>query len=316
MIGKLNRLAMLSVLVVAVTTSQALGMEKNLAGVPELQKSRLQQSIVRLADGQKDAYPLSVPLIASAQHGDTATYRLLLKKVNTALTEVDKVDAFRAWILGRVLFAADSIHDRDTVKATERELAQLLADEKLQNLDPGSLDHAMVAWAYGYFAGVSRQNYEQMKVPMLLALSKLEFAARQDTSGHDRVSNAVWAAVLVVNASANVQDREIYDDTLSRLKAIGDKGSVSSVLETALTRTADSSDYPAWTIGMVRVSATTMRDRLLESELAQPLRDAIRQAREWAAEPEQTGKNQWKAESEVVLGELSELLIRSEQTGS
>ena len=312
-----NKLALLALLTTTVgIDSEAIGMEKNLAGIPESQKSHLQQSIIKLAVDQHEAYPLSVALIASAQHGDQANYHALLQKVNTALAKGDKDDAYKAWMLGRVLFAADSIHDRDTVRTSERELAQLLTAAQLEKRDPASPEFAMLTWACAYYAGVSRHNFEHIRQPMLSALSALEIAARQDPSSHELASNAVWAAVMIAHASAGVDNREVYDDTINRLKAIAGKDSVSGALEATLTRTADTSDYPAWAIGMLRVSAAAMRDTALDHELTQPLNDAIRQAKDWGGQPNQTQKNQWKASSEAVLGELSELLTRPVQTSS
>jgi len=108
----------------------------------------------------------------------------------------------------------------------------------------------------------------------------------------------------------------VYEDTINRLKVISGKDSVSAALETTLTRSDASSDYPAWAFGLVRFSAAAMRDTTLDKELAQPLRDSIRQARDWGDQPNQTEANQWKADSEAVLGELSELLTRSAQISS
>jgi len=305
-----------AVLVIAGVSGQALGMEKNLAGMPESQKGHLQESILRLAVDQHDAYPLSVPLIASAQHGDEATYRSLLHKVDKALIKVAKDDAFNAWMLGRVLFAADSIHDSATVRIKERELGHLLTAAKLDRLDPASPGFAMYTWACAYYAGVNKNNYERIRQPMLLALTAMETASRSDSSNHELASNAVWAAVMVVHASASVDDRPVYEDTINRLKVMSGKNSVSGTLEATLTRSEETSDYPAWAFGLLRVSAAAMRDITLDNELAQPLRDSIRQAKDWGDLPNQTEANQWKADSEAVLGELSELLTRSAQINS
>jgi len=228
--------------------------------------------------------------------------------MNAALDKEVTDDAFKAWMLGRIVYAADSIHDLNTVQAVQGELLGLLTEGKLDKLDPASLGYTMYAWACGYYAGVGKTNYEQIRQPMLASLSALEIAARSDPSNHELASNALWAAVLTVHAAASVDDREVYDDTINRLKAIPGSDTVSAALDATLTRTEQSSDYPAWAIGMLRVSAATVGDLALTEELNQPLHDAIRQAKKWGGQPDQSQSNQWKASSEAVLGELSELL--------
>jgi hypothetical protein len=293
------------------TNSRASDMLKNPVEVSDAQKNQLQQVIAKLVVDQDQAYPLSLPLIASAQLGDSAVYRTVLAEMQAALGKIANADAFKAWMLGRILFAANSIHDAATVKSVQNQLAPLLIDTRLDSLAPTSMDYAMYAWACGYYAGVSQENYAAIKQPMLTALRNLEGASSEAPHDHDRLSNAVWTAVMIAQAAANMGDRATYEDMLECIKVLTTQETVSQALSTALTRTDTSSDYPAWAMGIVRLAAVTLQDTALDRELTAPLQHAIRQAKDWGRVPNQLPLNQWKANSEAVLAELTGLLAQA-----
>jgi len=79
-----------------------------------------------------------------------------------------------------------------------------------------------------------------------------------------------------------------------------------------LTRNDQSSDYPAWAFGMSRLAAAIMRDRTGYDALRPQTESAINDARTWAAKPALSAANQWKANSEAVLGELTNRLAEQQ----
>ena len=95
---------------------------RNLNGINYPEKNSITEIIKQLyvsADTKKDAYSLSLPLMAAAQQGDTEAYKKTLASINPLLQDM-KPDSFKAWLLGRLLFSAKSINDIDTVNKVTR----------------------------------------------------------------------------------------------------------------------------------------------------------------------------------------------------
>lgn len=92
-------------------------------------------------------------------------------------------------------------------------------------------------------------------------------------------SNALWAWIMDLQAAANAQDKENYDDILLHMKNMTDQPDIKSALSHGLLRTAASNDYPAWAISIVQSAAVKMGDEKLYKELEFPLETSIQDAK-------------------------------------
>lgn len=282
---------------------------KNLGKMDYVNKAEVSADIKKLAEGKEDIYSLSIPLIASAQQGDKEFYAVVLAKMNAAMAKTED-SPFKAWILGRVLLAADSIGDQTTINDTQVKLSKVLNDISSKIKPSTELDYAMYTWANAYLAALNSDQYLLNRDRMLLTANNLS-KIYQSNPNPDALSNAVWAWVMSVQAAANANDKTTYDYILSQIKTLSGKPTVQTALEFSLGRTDQSSDYPAWAIGIVRLSAATEKDQSQYNELGNALENSIQAAKDWGTKPNQTSANQWKATAEATLGRLNAELAKA-----
>lgn len=279
---------------------------KNLSMINYPGKSAVTESIKQLylTSDSNDAYLLSIPLIASAQQGDKKIYATVLEKIQIALNKMPN-DYFKAWILGRVLLAADSMGDKPTLAMMKSQLKLILAVPF--NKPFADIDYAFYAWAFGYLALLNKHEYKIIQSQLLESAQNLTTVYYQ-TRTHDALSNAVWAWVLDLQAASYANDKPTYFYILNQIKLITNKSTINEALTDAFVRTDTSSDYPAWGMGIVKLSASTIQDQLLHNELKSALKLSIDEAKKWGSQANQTPENQWKAKAEATLGELNRVL--------
>jgi hypothetical protein len=299
---------LVSICICFITThGQASAMITNLHNINYSHKSEIEKTIFDLTKNKEDAYSLSVTLLASAQQGDELIYYQILKNMNVKLNSM-KDDALKAWILGRILFAASSIHDVDTANHIKLQLLKLLDSINISSIAPTDVNYAMYTWAYGYFVALNTDAYFKKRDQMMQYIANMENAARQSTTNHDLLSNTVWAEIMALQAAANANDEVTYNHILLQMKSITHQQTISEALKTALTITDTSSDAPAWGMSIVTLSAATIKDKKLYHELNQPLMRTIYASIKWSQKPNQTPANQWKANADATLGKLNMLL--------
>jgi hypothetical protein len=237
-------------------------MRENLRGVKFTDKPYVVENAkTLLANANRDAYLISMPLIVSAQLGDDDLYQQTHAAMLQAM-ESRKNDTFTAWLYGRELLAATSMGNKsEDVSVATKKLKELLE----QNKD--SID-SFRAWALAYLAASNNGTYHETKKDMLALANKLPAG-----------SDALWAWVMVSFAAANAQDNNTYHLALNNIRNIAGSASVAEALKIGLVRNANSNDYPAWAMGIVQLAAARMHDEKLFTELQQPLRESITAAR-------------------------------------
>lgn len=278
---------------------------KNLAGVQFMGKADIKNAIGRLAYAAKDPYAVSFPLIASAEIGDKTQYTVILADMLKALDRLDNTDqgaadadavkwmqnnAFKAWMWGRILLSADSIGDVDTVKKAQEKLKELLKKVTANG------DRAFFTWAWGYRAALNQEEYAISKESMIddaVLLTKVYKASGGD---HDLLSDALWAWVMSLQAAANAQDQELYDQIKEQIKWIMGVNSVAQALEKGLLRTAQFNDYPAWAMAKTRYAAMVINDKALYQEIENPVTNSM------------AGADKLNDKTEYVLSVLSNQL--------
>jgi hypothetical protein len=263
-----------------------------------------------LANANGDAYQTSLPLMLSAHLGDEPLYQQALAKMDLAMQSPaladPKQNSFRAWMFGRILMAAKNMSDQPTVEKSLIHLKNILNDKN-------TVPDRFTAWAWGYLASANDKEFHDAKNNMKQAADKLTFVYFEINRGHDTEekkqearSDALWAWVMIAQASANANDLVVYHDALKQLEFITGQNNVADALVKGLLRTSASNDYPAWAIGMTRVDAVTILDKKLFSDLDQPLKKSIEDAIKAQAKPEiMLGQvnQQWAIERNNILGQ-------------
>ncbi len=275
------------------------------------------QSIAGLsAKTNSDEYRLSMVVIASAQQGNEKLYQKTLMELQNKLNAVaknkkdPKNNSYRAWHLGRILLAADSIDDKHTVAQILPELKSLLTDEK-------TAKDAYSAWGWGYLASLNKKEYKSAKSKMLESANALTEQYQQAKTHADnseesqmalqiQLSNALWAWVMDAQAAANANDEKIFNFILEQMKTITGEKTVGLALTKGLQRLSTSNDYPAWALGIVRLAAATIGNKAIYDELEKPLADSIQGAKD--AMKLADDKSAYNATAEATLAQVDSAL--------
>lgn len=227
----------------------------------------------------KDAYQLSLPLLVSAQLGNKELYDRALAKMIVAMKKISapSQNSFKAWLYGRMVFAAHSMHDSFHEQQYLKELMLLLDD-------PQTARDRFTTWAMAYVAAANQTDYQQLKEKLKVSADVLtqNYFAMNKNENKDKLqearSDALWAWVMNAQAAANANDKESFSDALQQMKKITSQDSISAALTTGLLRTSASNDYPAWAMAIVRLAAVKMDDEKLFVELEKPLNIATQGA--------------------------------------
>lgn len=208
---------------------------------------------------KNDAYSLSMPLLASAELGHLLIYRTLLPEMQAALNRLPN-DARKAWLLGRVLSAAESVNDKATANKAREQMVVILKK---------SPHNAFYAWSLGYLAASNKTEYQRFKNAMLTAAGKSNLSA----------TDAMWAWIMALKAAASAKDSVTYHFILKQMKTMTHASSILRALEKGLTK----EDYPAWGLAIVRFSAGIIGDIDLYNDLSAPLAKSINLAHQSGA---------------------------------
>ncbi|HEX4044842.1 MAG TPA: hypothetical protein VHZ76_04170 [Gammaproteobacteria bacterium] len=295
---------------------------KNLQNQDYAERSTITKNIHYLAEQAKhDEYRLSIVLLASAQQGDEKIYRKALLETEDALNAVNpleknvKHNSYIAWLLGRMLIAADSIEDKTTITKTLEKLKRLLADNNTKK-------DAFTAWGWGYLAALNKEEYSAAKNTLFASAAALSNSYQQtkrniptDTINQQdkltlqtKLSDALWAWVMAAYAAANAQDTESFYFSLQQMQALTGQTSTATALTSGLKRLSTSNDYPAWALSIIHLAAATIKHKDLYLALEKPLVDAIQGAKEsMHADNEKAAYN---ATAEATLAQLGFELAR------
>lgn len=275
----------------APTTTQPSSKPKNLNGIHFSERANIEGIIDELAKSAKDPYAASLPLIASAGLGDEKRYDATRAQMLSTLNTLDKKpddcpqwmrnNSFKAWMFGRVLLAADNMSDAKTIGEAKNRLS-LLLDEKMTKDD----SDAFFTWAQGYRAALNNTEYETSKKRMISDSLRLSEKYKAKPTDHSALSDALWAWVMDLSASANANDKQGYELVKQQIKSLTGTESVSKAIETGLLRTADSNDYPAWALAKIRLAAAIMLDKELYQDIDSALVSSIERSKKARAKAE------------------------------
>lgn len=235
-----------------------------------------------LQQSEEDAYTLSMPLIVSAQLGNQSLYEQSLIRMNKAMDKLENTP-FKAWLYGRILFAAHSIKDKQTETKTKTNL-DLLLDNLVKNNSTG-LDRFTV-WSRAYLAALDKVTFTKEREPMVLganyltdAYLKMNASNESNEKKQESRSDALWAWVMIAQAAANAHEKVVYENAITQMMRISNQSSIGDALSKGLLRTSASNDYPAWALGIVRMASQTMGDEALYAALEPVLQTSINDAK-------------------------------------
>ncbi len=205
-------------------------------------------------------YNSSVVLYAASLLHDSELYKKTLAEFNIQLKK-EPNNSFKAWMLGRLVGAAENINDKKAVKKAQRQLKILLKKDIAHD--------EFRAWSLGYLAALNSEEYQQNKEEMIKAANALEKAK----DALEKPANALWAHVMNVQAAARANDETTFESILERMKQFTGKETVAEALAQI-----PANDWRAWAMGIVSESAALMGDKKLYQELSQPLSSEINKA--------------------------------------
>lgn len=232
-----------------------------------------------------DAYKLSMPLMAVGLLGDQGLYNVVEARMKTEMKKrpQSENDTYADWLYGRILLADYAMNGKiirtDVLITLQR------------HIDLGKKRDNFTAWAVGYLAAVD-YAYKDKMLNMVN-----EFTADKTASKSDKL----WAWVLVMQAAAKNQDMGTYLRSMDQINAIAGKSTVADSLRDGLVRTADNSDYPAWAIGIARLSAATIGDTSYFESLEAAMNESLDAAKRDASKD-------YKARAEKLLAETNNRL--------
>ncbi len=264
---------------------------KNLENISFEERAAVEGIINQLTGLANDPYAASLPMIMSAELGDAKGYQAnsaqMLKMLEMLESKPEmfpqwmQSNSFKAWMWGRVLLAADSINDVGRVSMAQNKLSTLL-NGKITDKDSS----AFFTWAWGYRAALNPSEYQNAGKDKMMEGARQLTTDYKNSGSHDQLSNALWAWVMNIQAAARAGDRKTYENIKNEMKRTAGTDSVSVALETGLLRTADSNDYPAWAMAIVRRSAAAMGDAQLFQEIGATLTLSMNEANKAGAQAE------------------------------
>lgn len=228
-------------------------------------------------DAYKRAYSLSMLLIISAKSGDISSYQRINAAMSSALGQMtSEQNSRKAWLLGRRLAAAKAVNSPD-VDAITATLKALLHNSK-------TTPDIYTAWAWGYLADVSPEEYHAAKTSMTQAAvdvtKKYDVLKEKKEEPPEKVaeelSSVLWAWVMNLQAAANAGDRENYQRILAEIENITQQKSITNALSNGIPI----ADYRAWALAIAYFAAVVIEDKERSDELRMALPNAIKLTRE------------------------------------
>lgn len=217
---------------------------------------------------KQDAYALSMPLLLSAMMANKPLYHKIYQQMQIALKSLPpEKNAFKAWLYGRILQAAESI-GADSNAAEARDAMQTLLKDMPVN--------EFSTWARAYLAG-SKTGYDATKATMLEACAKLNeiYKAKINTDAEfDALSSAAWGWVMALQAAANAMDKISYYKILTEMQQLTEQNTIVD----SITKGVSASDFPAWAMSIVQLAAARIGDNDTYNQLEALLRTAIESA--------------------------------------
>lgn len=245
---------------------------------------------------KNSAYALSIPLLSYGLLVDDQ-YHSVLAEMQEALKN-ETSPTFKAWLLGRIISAADSFGDKVTADAAAKEALALITTSPSDEYS---------AWAWGYVlnhAAISAtKQYETYKINMLKNCVKVEISKTTD------LSSKLWAWVMCMQASAAAGDSQTYKFAVRSMQELTHTQNLVDALNQI-----PQGDFRAWAFAIARVASITIvnttndgtTQRYLDQykALAQPTLDAI------AVSPKVGDKLLAQANNELSQLRFNSLLIR------
>jgi len=223
-------------------------------------RAALQIQIQESAAKAKTPYDISMPLLAAALTNDKAAYPPLRDKMlqasNTVLlhNKPPRDMTEKAWLLGRILVAANSMQDQETVEFTKKILINILKTVRYYRKD------ACVAWAWGYLqvynATQDPKAYTDNKLFMLKYTQEL-VNERNPAPGLEPMpmTNILWAEVMDLQAAAAANDRATYQEILKDILTVTGTNTIVEAFQQMPIE-----DYRAWAMASVGLAASQMKN--------------------------------------------------------
>jgi hypothetical protein len=214
-------------------------------------------------DPYQRTYLLSMPLLASAYLEEISLYEVIAVSTKQALSKIPvEQNSRKAWLLGRYL-AAENLLTKNSPAVD-------------------ALAHQYAAWGWGYLANANEATYHATHTAMMQAAFDLTKNYQKNKTSKeinpkkiaDDLSSLLWVWVLNLQAAANADDGETYQQILAHIQHVTHKKSIAGALSTGIPDT----DYQAWALSIVYFSAKKMDDEDLSRSISPALTAAMNRA--------------------------------------
>lgn len=249
-------------------------MNPNLFKIDFAEKQKIIDQTSKLANTpQADAYQLSMPLIIASILGEqdlfTQTRQNMLEALKNDLYPTwvndDNKSGVKAWLFGRMLQSANMLNlDQDATEAAKALQEHLNKDSNRFN-----------AWALGYFAANSYEDYKATQASMKEQTEKLMNHYLADNKAS--LSDVLWVCIMALPASAKANDRDTYEFYLDIIKKlVGGTNDNLNTFTQKLFYKFPADDYRAWGLASMRLAASMIDDEGLFSSLEPHVNSAIK----------------------------------------
>ena len=174
------------------------------------------------AEKARNAYLLSMPVLAAASVGDKALYEQYKGRFYDLIEESKNLegeenswmtsDDYVLWMKGRLLLAALAVEDTSMAVKVASDIDKALPDTS-------SVDSAMKCWALGYLQIYYAKTGHHQAFDAHMSKLKAAIKSRVDAyqRGTETLSNTMWSLAMAVGAVSVQHDTKAYYEFVAML---------------------------------------------------------------------------------------------------
>lgn len=181
---------------------------------------------------------LSLSLLEVAMLGETKQYQKILSKLNSLEGESEE----QVLLHGRTLFAAYLMNDIGTLNRAKKEI--------LKEIIPRDDQAHLLIFALAYLVAVDSNEYRNRISELLHCCDELST---------EDASNAIWAYILLLQASAIHYDETTFNTIVAKVNELTGCKSLAESLENC--------DHPSWGLGIAALAAISLKQHELYATL-------------------------------------------------
>ncbi len=219
-------------------------------------KQRAQALFDSAMQGDKPAvdriYTLSMPLIASAAIQYSDLNQAISTQMDAGIDAV-KPASMQAWMMGRMLLAANLMNDKSRVDSLKEQILAVLEVADLEDVKTG--------WAYGYLLTIDKTLYQAYREKLFVSVNNVAATYSNDKTA-DNLSSLLWTLTMNMDAAASTSHQDDYKQFLRQISSLTGYATITDSVAAM-----PDGDFPAWLVSINLRAATMMDDTQTQNEL-------------------------------------------------